>query len=342
MGLIGTGEFLYNRDVNGVYYTNANLAPANTAFSGADARPRWTTSNRINANIANAVVLKNQHEGYSWNASASLERPFRKGVFLKAAYSYGEAKNTVDPGSVAFGSWNNNQHPGDPNNPGVGYSSNSPGHRFFVAGSYRKEYLSLGATTISLFWERRTIGNASYTFSGDINGDGGTSNDLIYIPKDISEMNFQTYTAGTKTFTAQEQATAWNSYIESSKYLRSHRGEYAERGAVFLPMLTRADLSIAQELSSNIRGKGNGLEVRADVVNVGNLLNKEWGVGQRMVSTQPLIVPPAAQGGQAVHRAALQYRLRAINDVLMTKEFERTAGIADLYQIRLSLRYSFN
>ena len=41
-GLIGTGEYIYNRDVNGVYYINANLPAAQSAFVGADNRPRWT------------------------------------------------------------------------------------------------------------------------------------------------------------------------------------------------------------------------------------------------------------------------------------------------------------
>jgi len=31
-GLVGTAEFLYGRDVNGIYYINANLAPANPRF----------------------------------------------------------------------------------------------------------------------------------------------------------------------------------------------------------------------------------------------------------------------------------------------------------------------
>jgi len=48
---------------------------------------------------------------------------------------------------------------------------------------------------VSAFWESRTIGNASYTFSGDLNNDGGSSNDLLYIHRDISEMNFQTFTS---------------------------------------------------------------------------------------------------------------------------------------------------
>ena len=76
--------------------------------------------------------------------SGSLERLLNAGLWVKTAYSYGESKNTVDPGSIAFGSWNNNQHPGDPNNPGIGYSLTSPGHRFFLATSYTKGLLRVG------------------------------------------------------------------------------------------------------------------------------------------------------------------------------------------------------
>ena len=39
---IGTAEFIYNRDVNGIYYINANLPAAQSAFTGVDNRPRWT------------------------------------------------------------------------------------------------------------------------------------------------------------------------------------------------------------------------------------------------------------------------------------------------------------
>ncbi|HUE86270.1 MAG TPA: carboxypeptidase regulatory-like domain-containing protein, partial [Vicinamibacterales bacterium] len=65
-GIVSTVEFLYNRDVNGIYYINANLPAAQTSFAGADNRPRWT-SNRIYSNTFNAVVLKNQNIGSSSN-----------------------------------------------------------------------------------------------------------------------------------------------------------------------------------------------------------------------------------------------------------------------------------
>ncbi|MBI2072535.1 MAG: TonB-dependent receptor [Gemmatimonadetes bacterium] len=350
-GLIGTAEFLYNRDVNGIYYINANLPAPDGNFAGADARPRWTVdrcpasgvqANRINCPVDNAVVLKNQNVGRSWNVAVSFEKPLTAGLSGKVAYSYGEAKNTVDPGSIAFGSWNNNQHSGDPNDPGLAFSVNSPGHRVFASVSYRKEYFSFGATSVSLFWEGRTGGNFSYTFFGDLNGDGGTSNDLIYIPRDASEMNFEQFTcnpptcATPVTFTVQQQRDAWEAFIQQDKYLSAHRGEYAQRSAVFLPMVYRADLSVAQDVFTNVGGKRNTLQIRLDIVNVGNLLNQNWGVGQRPVTTQPL----TARGADA--QGVARYRLQNIRDQLISTSLQQTAGLGDVYQIKLGLRYSFN
>jgi hypothetical protein len=349
-GLIGTGEFLYSKDINGTYYIDANLSSPDGAFTGpGDTRPRWFTDDcptvggtqqRLNCNVTNAIVLKNQNVGYAWNASASLEKPFGLGTFLKAAYSYGVSKNTVDAGSIAFGSWNNNQHTGNPNKPGVGFASTSPGHRLFLAGSVRRDLVRFGATTAGIFWEMRNNGSSSYTYSGDLNGDGGTSNDLIYIPRDASEMNFQTYTATVSgqpvTFTAAQQAAAWEAYIQQDDYLSANRGKYAERGAVFVPFVKRADVSLAQEIAQNFGGKRNALQVRLDFLNFGNMLNHNWGVGKRLVNTQPLI----SQGADGTGRAL--YRLRNIGSELMTRSFEPTAGLNDVYRVQMTVRYSFN
>jgi hypothetical protein len=343
-GITGTAEYIYNQDVNGIYYINANLPAPQTAFAGVDGRPRWT-SNRIHSSVQNAVVLKNQDVGTSWNLAFSGSKNFRGG-FVRSAYSYGEAKNTVDPGSIAFGSWNGNQHAGNPNNPGLGYGFGSPGHRFYLAGSYSREYFGFGATTFSAFFETRTIGNASYIFSGDLNGDGGTANDLIYIHRDASEMNFQTFTqtiAGApRTFTAAEQAAAWNAYIEQDSYLREHRGEYAQRGAKFLPLVKRLDFSVAQDLFASLKGRRHEFQFRVDMLNFGNLLNSNWGVSQRLINNAPLIVPAANQGGAADAQGRAQYRLRVVNGELMSRSLEQTADLNDVWRIQFSLRYTFN
>jgi hypothetical protein len=350
LGLVGGAEFLYSRDVNGVYYINANQTNPNTAFTGVDNRPRWTTSNRINSFVTSAVVLKNQNIGRTWNLAFSLEKPYSNGLWFKAAYSYGESKNTVDPGSIAFGSWNNNQHSGNPNNPGLGFSSASVGHRVFGTASYRKEYFKFGATTVSAFWETRSGFNGSYVFSGDLNGDGGTSNDLIYIPRDISEMNFSNITSssGTVLFTPAQQAAAFDAFINQDPYLSKNRGKYAVRGGAVLPFFTNVDFSVAQDIIGRIGGTQHKFQVRADILNFGNLLNKNWGVGQAFNSLSPLITTSSSSTSTCrvptgASTTAATYCLRTISGALLpANSYIPTAGTGDVYRIQIGFRYIFN
>jgi hypothetical protein len=350
-GMTGTAEFLYNRDVNGIYYINANLPAAQANFVGADNRPRWTGTScstptvgpcvtRLNNTagnvITNAIVLKNQGVGRSWNFAGTIAKATSYGLSLKGVYSYGTSRNTVDAGSIASGSWTGNPQRGDPNNPGLGYSGAAAGHRAFVLASYSKEYFHFGATTVSMFWETRTNGNTSYLFAGDMNGDTATNNDLIYIHRDQSEMNFATFTSGARTYTSAEQASAWDAYIAQDPYLSKHRGQYAERGAIFLPLVTRADLSVTQDVFAKIKGTRNAFQVRLDITNFGNLLNHNWGVGQRLIRNQILTNP----GVDALGRST--YRLALVNGELLTKSFETTTFSSDVYSFMISLRFTFN
>jgi hypothetical protein len=333
-GIVGTAEFTLNKDVNGAYYLNANLPVPQTTFTGADTRPRWT-SNRINAKVTDATVLKSKSSLTGWNISTTARKRFRDGQ-IQVSYNYGESKNAVDPGSIANGSWFSNQHSGDPNNPEVGFSNYSPGHRFFINANYRKEYFDFGATSFSVFFDMRTIGNTSYIYSGDLNGDAGSSNDLLYIPRNTSEMNFTPFTSGSVTYTAEAQAAAWEAYIAQDPYLSKHRGEYAERGAFFLPMLSRMDLSIAQDIFGDLGGTRHRFQIRADIINFGNLLNKDWGVSQRLVSNSPLTNPGVDSQGRAT------YRMRVVGGQLMNSTFQQTADLNDVYKIMVSFRYFFN
>ena len=367
--MVATGEFIYNRDVNGLAYTNANLPAAQTTFAGADGRPRWSGAscsaptptpcqNRINNVVGNQVVenivLLNQSVGRSWVAAASLTEPMTHGFAFKAGYSYGVARNTVDPGSIAAGSWTNNPIVTDPNNPQLGYSANSPGPRFYFAPSYTRQYFGFGATTVAAFYEvhpsiNNFSANTSYIFSGDANGDAATSNDLIYIPRSISEMNFKPLTVTGSggvvlaTFTAQQQADAFEAYIQQDKYLREHRGQYAERGAVFYPMVNRVDFSITQDLFKSISGRRHSGQVRLDITNFGNLLNHNWGVGQSIIQNRILTNPSTDSQGR------LTYNFATINTsagpALLSKTFQTTAAIAqsasDVYVMMISFRYTF-
>ena len=238
---------------------------------------------------------------------------------------------------------------GDPNNPGLGFSGYTQGHRVFVQTSYTKQYFGFGATTISAFWEAKPsfqnfATNVSYVFNGDMNGDGYAGNDLIYIPRDTGEMNFVNFThTNGRVFTAAEQAAAFEAYIQQDPYLSEHRGEYARRGGMLLPMFSRMDLSLTQDLFRNIGGKRNSGQIRLDVTNFGNLLNSDWGVIQRMV-----LPTTAANGAQILTNAAadaqgrVSYRLAVVNNELAKTSFQTGTGLSDVYQFMLSFRYTFN
>ena len=188
---------------------------------------------------------------------------------------------------------------------------------------------------MSIFLDSHTIGNASYVFSADANGDTGGTNDLIYIPRDTSEMNFKALTVSGKSYTAADQAAAFDTLISNDSYLSSHRGQYAERGAVFLPVVNRIDLSISQDVFHSIAGHRHAGQVRLDITNFGNLLNKDWGVGQRLVNNAILTSPTADTTGK------LTYNLQNVSGNLITTPLQTSAGIADIYVMMLSFRYTF-
>jgi archaellum component FlaG (FlaF/FlaG flagellin family) len=268
-----------------------------------------------------------------------------RGFSFKGGFNYGVSRSVVEPSSTAGSSWAGTFQGivNDPNNPALSYSANSPGKRVFLAVNYNKQYFSWGSTTVSAFYDGHTNGNTSYIFATDANGDGQI-NDLIYIPKDSSEMNFKplsvTANGVTKAYTAADQAAAFETFINNDSYLSSHRGQYAERNAVFLPMVNRIDLSVSQDVIFKVAGHKNIGQIRLDITNFGNLLNKNWGVGQRLINGSILTSPTADPTGK------LSYNLQTANGNLLTTPLQTSAaisttGASDVYIMMLSFRYTF-
>jgi hypothetical protein len=360
-GMVGTLDYIYTRDLNDPVYIQANLPAANSAYAGVDARPRWVATaalpacvttvglengsclTRLNNTRGNAVtanyVIKNQNQNRSWNISGALSKALTHGFSFKSGFNYGVSRSLVEPSSTAGSSWGSaNPIVFDPNNPALAYSTNSPGKRIFLQANYSVHYFNFGATTLSAFYDGHTNGNTSYVFATDANGDGQT-NDLIYIPRDTTEMNFKpltvTVSGVAKTYTAADQATAYDQLISADSYLSEHRGEYAERGAVFLPMVNRVDLSLTQDIFHSIAGHRHSGQIRLDLVNFGNMLNHSWGVGQRLVNNSILTSPSADTAGK------LTYNLQNLSGNLITTPLQTSAGLPDVYVMMLSFRYTF-
>lgn len=348
-GIIGTAEFIYNKEINNVTYINANLEPANGTLSGSDNRPTYpglgltstaqNNANRVNDNVTDAILLKNTNKGRGYSGTLKLERPTTKGLSTMVAYNYSNTKDLMSAGSIAFSSWRDNFSLNGNNLPISAFSNNDLRHRVIGALSYRKEYGKHFGSQLSLFYQAQNQGRFSYRVNGDLNGDQLTSNDLIYVPKDANEMVFQDYSITVSgnpvTFTAAQQASAFNSYIDQDKYLSTRRGQYAERNGVLMPWVKTLDLTFIQDFFVDVKGKRNTIQLRADIINFGNLLNNKWGVGDRIINSSPLEL-------RSITAGVPTYRFSAVNGALLSSTYGTSTRLGDVWQMQLGIRYIFN
>lgn len=285
--LVATFEGIYSKSINDIKQYNANQTISDTTFQGPDKRERFfSSSRRVNKDISNAMVLTNTKEGYTYSLTAGLSRQFKSGFYGMVAYTYSGAEDlTANPGSAAASAWASNPSYINQNNPSLSYSQFTVPHRVIGALSYQIDYAKHLKTTVSVFYQGSSQGRLDYIYSNDMNGDGNAA-DLMYIPKDASEIIFADIkkSDGTVIATAAEQNDAFWKYVEQDKYLSSHKGQYAERYGVVMPWLGRWDVKIMQDVYTYF-GKKNptrhSIQISLDLLNIGNLFNSDWGVYQK-------------------------------------------------------------
>ncbi|MGE5418610.1 MAG: TonB-dependent receptor [Chloroflexota bacterium] len=274
--MVFTGEVIYSKDINAVQQININEDAPTGTLTGPDNRPFWINQNdsKVNLGVSNAMQLSNNDEGYQYSLTAQLVKNFNKGFSGMFAYTYTVAKDvTSNPGSSASSAWSSNTAVGSLNNPGLSWSNFATPHKLIGSLSYKIEYANNFATTLSLVYQGYQTGRWSYTYANDLNGDNNSS-DLMYIPKNESEITFQTYNGMTPE--AQEDAF-WN-YVNSNTYLKEHKGQYAERFGEVQPWMHRFDAKILQDIFTNFGSdRKYTLQFSLDILNVGNWLNDAWG-----------------------------------------------------------------
>lgn len=359
-GLIGTIEGIFNKNLQALRYIDANLREPNREFLGADNRPRFpaygsngaTATNATNVarfynpQVTNVFVLRNTSRGYSYTLTAKVEKPVTKGLGGMLAYTYGYARDVQSVGSTVQA---NMPTALGQNYLTTSFADNDLRHRIVGYANYRLEYGGEfgGSTMFTLGLVSNSGGKISYIYSNDLNGDG-QNNDLIYIPRNASELTFAPLTVGSRTYTNEEQQQAFDAFIEGNDYLRSRRGQYAERNGGSFPWLTRLDLSIVQEFYMMINGKRHTLQLRGDILNFGNLLNNSWGVAQQTTSNTPIAI---ANGGATDASATPTYRLgtQRVNlpdgsteTILIRDSFVKGINVDNAWQAQIGVRYIFN
>ncbi len=356
--IVATLEYSYSKDLNAVNFENVNLPSTGTLLAGPDNRLRYSApriysgqggATVTNPNITNAILMTNYSKGYSSVITLQLQKT-TKNFYTSVAYTYSQAKSLNDGGSIAASNWRDRPVTNDPNAPELGFANFYQPHRVIAQASYRKEYGKHYATSIGLIYEAAPNTVGSYTYNGDVNNDGtGGNNDLIYIPANQSEIVLVPVNTGGGTITdTRTPAIIWNqlnNFINQDPYLSAHRGQMAQRNAAIAPYFKRLDLNITQDFYFKSGKNKNTLRLSFDMINLGNFINKYWGVAQTFRNTSLLryegLVTAATDPNVGKPRYSFLYQ-NAANQIPFVNSYQDNTNILSRWQGQLGVRYLFN
>lgn len=303
LGIDWTAEAIYSKTLNDIYYKNLSIEETGKTFGQEtgyewDNRPMFTTTTK-GTPYAYVYGLYNTNKGYTVNLSLKAEKHFNFGLDLMASYTWTRSMS-VNSGtsSVAGSNWMFNTTYRNPNNPELGFSAYNVPHNIQASAYYHVAYGSRKQwqSTIGLIYQAKSGSPYVIEMYGDMNGDGARGNDLMWIPTDeqIDKMHFVTTTVNNSNNTyplitrvlgegykgnlsEEQQRALLKQWIAEDSYMRDHRGQYFERYADNLAFEHHFDLHFAQKYSFKVAGQINSLELSFDIINLGNLLNKDWG-----------------------------------------------------------------
>ncbi len=320
-----TAEYIYKKTINGVMLSDWNIQQDNSGwsrFNGADGRHMYPALYKYGSKNPSAFVLTNTNKGYGWVADISVNAEPVKNLLITAAYTHTVSKElTGMPGSNASAAWQYIPSVEGPNFNNLHNSSYNNPDRGMVSVSYRAKN-----DTYSLFYEANRYGGNSYMYFNDMNGDG-INYDLMYIPKDASEIRF----------ISENDAARYWSFANQDAYLSKHAGEYAEAYAVYQPFVHTIDFHYSHDFKFRVGKSTNALQLNFDINNIANLFNSKWGVAKTFsteaLSGRILKYEYTDNDGQPVYSTRIEDG---------TKTWDYTYSSGNCWYMQIGIKYLFN
>ncbi|WP_269631834.1 TonB-dependent receptor [Pelomonas sp. BJYL3] len=297
-GLEAGVEWLHTKVKQGLYYQHLNLGTV-TAYAPDGREMYWNAAGRSeacwtagtesvnsscgsrfkalsNANYNNVLLASSTNKGDGDTLTLQLSQRVNSNLRWSVAYTR-TAATEVSPlaSSVSSSSWNNRAN----FNPNEDVAANSQyliRDRISAAVNFSKAFVGNYKTTLGVFYEGRAGKPYSWVYRNDMNGDGRSRNDLMYIPKGpgSGEVVFRLPGQTVAASGAAAEAAFWD-VVNGDKALRNAKGGVVGRNAAFAPWVNNFDLRLSQEVRGITAG-GKGV-ITLDIMNVGNLLNRRWG-----------------------------------------------------------------
>ena len=333
-------EGIYTKVIYDLQFKHVNLIDnaIYMPYDDAHQQPIYTKVNdtqAINPKYTNAYLLTNTKEGYRYSLTAQVGKALPFGLDAKVAYTYGVSKDLTNGIRNSMESnWQLNQAL-NPNNPGLAYSNFDVRHRIVSTVNYHLNWDDENryASHFSLFFNASsglpyTLGMVGSTINGS-----AQQVSLLYVPKAGETTKFFA-----NTDEGIAQAKAFDAYIDGDSYLKTRRGQFTERNAARTPWNVQADFRFAQDFNFyKDNKKSNTLTFTFDILNLTNLLKKNWGIQYFAPNT----FNSTSSMGLKLENAgtATQYPTYSFNGNSTTnyaKDF-----FASRWQMQFGLRYSF-
>ena len=224
------------------------------------------------------VYLTNSSQGEANYLSLQLSKPLTENLFGSFGVVMGHATE-VNPGTSSQAASNLNKNVvTNPNEDVASPSNYSFTQRIVSSMTWQHKFFGDYLSSVSAFYDGHTGQPYSWVFSNDVSGicyntSAGSSSpsncpfSTAYIPKpgDVE------FAHGTSDSVIQQ----FYNYIASNSYLKDHQGEIAQRNGARAAWVNDVNLSFRQEIPGIF--EGNKGEIKFDIFNFTNMLNKKWG-----------------------------------------------------------------
>jgi hypothetical protein len=361
-------EFLFTKNINEVDWQNVNfLPPTGLKSAGPDTRDIYSTTGNPTRLVyrptgttaaarnpyGNVIFIKNTAgpKGYAYNLTVKVDKETKTGFSFNASYTYGNSQVYNEAtSSVNVSNWQFIESVRGRNFNVRSTSDFDLGHRIYALVSKKFTYANkYAATTVTFSYNGQSGNPYSYVYSGAFVADGVSGNDLMYIPASRAEMDAMVFTskltgaAATPAANAAniiEQKNQFEEFINSDKYLRKRRGQYAERNGARLPFTNILDLNVSQEFMLKVGQTTHKLGITLDVFNLTNLLNKNAGRNFFLTNDQTNVVNfRGFQTGTTI--PTFQFFKPIDNKPYVTNDVQTSASTSARWNGQITVRYSF-
>ena len=277
-----TVEGIFTKTLKDVLFQQVNISDNPTYYaydSAINQRRQPIFGGSIDPHFANAYELSNTNKGYRYSITAQVSRKFSSGWQGMAAYTYGKSMDISNGVRNSMESSFQLNQALNPNSPGLAPSNFDLRHRIVADLGYEVNWNGSSRSSFLLYFSAQSGEPYTYGFVNYTVQNTPQQVSLAYIPRQGETINFfQNYTNSAGLYqTAQQQAQAFDNYIDQNKYLNSRRGDFTQRNAMTTPWNNDLDFHFSQDFGLDVRRPSQVLTFSFDIVNLTNLLDPHLG-----------------------------------------------------------------